>query len=109
MELRNELAAVPDLQIAWVMAENQINERSLRFVDGYGLRERIHFWADPESRGIDQLGIRRPDPEPMEQGVPHPTTLLLDANGVVRFVDVREDYHIWLDPSVLHNALAQLP
>ncbi len=109
MELRNELEAVPDLQIVWVMAKRQINERSLRFVDGYGLRERIHFWVDPGSRRIDQLGIRRPDPEPIEEGVPHPTTLLLDADGVVRFVDVREDFHIWLDPSVLREALAQLP
>jgi hypothetical protein len=109
VELRDELESVPDLQIAWVMADNQVNERSLRFVDGYGLRKRIHFWVDPASRSIDELGIRRPDPEPMEQGVPHPTTLLLDAHGVVRFVDVREDFHIWLAPSVLQDALAQLP
>ena len=107
MELRNELEAVPDLQIVWVMAKRQINERSLRFVDGYGLRERIHFWVDPESRAIDELGIRRPDPEPIEEGVPHPTTLLIDEQGIVRFVDVREDFHIWLDPSVLREALAR--
>jgi peroxiredoxin len=109
VELRNELEAAADLQIVWVMAERQINERSLRFVDGYGLRERIHFWVDPESRAIDELGIRRPDPEPIEEGVPHPTTLLLDADGIVRFVDVREDFHIWLDPAVLQEALTRLP
>jgi len=108
VELRNELEQVPDLQIVWVMAKDQVNDRSLVFVDEYGLRERIHFWVDPGSDGIDQLGIRRPDPEPIEAGVPHPTTLLLDRNGIVRFVDVREDYHIWLDPSVLREALAEL-
>lgn len=109
MELRNELEAAPDLQIVWVMAKRQLNARSLRFVDDYGLRSRIHFWADPESRAIDRLGIRRPNPEPIEEGVPHPTTLLLDRDGIVRFVDVREDFRIWLDPALLREALAKLP
>jgi len=109
VELRNALAEAPDLQIVWVMAKRQWNPRSLRFVDDYGLRSRIHFWSDPESRAIDQLGLRRPNPEAIEEGVPHPTTLLLDRDGVVRFADVREDYHLWLDPAVISEALAQLP
>lgn len=90
------------------MAKRQWNARALRFVDDYGLRSRIHFWADPESRAIDALGLRRPKPEPIEEGVPHPTTLLLDRDGVVRFADVREDFRIWLDPAVLREALAAL-
>ena len=109
MELRNALAEEPDLEIVWVMAKRQLNARSLRFVDDYGLRDRIHFWVDPESRAIDRLGLRRPDPEPIEEGVPHPTTLLLDRDGIVRFADVREDFHVWLDPVVVKEALAQLP
>lgn len=109
MELRNALAEAPDLQIVWVMAERQWNARSLRFIDDYGLRSRIHFWADPDSRAIDALGLRRPNPEPIEQGVPHPTTLLLDRDGIVRFVDVREDFRLWLDPTVVREALAELP
>jgi hypothetical protein len=28
--------------------------------------------------------------------------------SVVRFVDVRRDYHAWLDPALLENALAAL-
>lgn len=109
MELRNALAEEPELQIVWVMAKRQWNARSLRFVDDYGLRGRIHFWADPDSRAIDALGLRRPQPESIEEGVPHPTTLLLDAGGVVRFADVREDFHRWLDPTVIREALARLP
>jgi peroxiredoxin len=108
VELRNVLADAPDLQIVWVMAERQWNARALRFVDEYGLRDRIHFWSDPDSRAIDQLGIRRPKPEPIEEGVPHPTTLLLDRHGVLRFADVREDFQIWLDPDVVREALAAL-
>jgi hypothetical protein len=52
------------------MAKRQLNARSLRFVDDYGLRSRIHFWVDPDSRAIDELGLRRPKPEPIEEGVP---------------------------------------
>jgi peroxiredoxin len=91
------------------MAKRQLNARSLRFVDDYGLRSRIHFWVDPDSRAIDALGLRRPNPEPIEEGVPHPTTLLLDRDGIVRFADVREDFRLWLDPAVVREALASLP
>jgi len=108
VELRNALASEPNLQIVWVMAKGQYNARSERFVDEYGLRGRIHFWRDPDSRAIDALGLRLPNPEPIEAGVPHPTTLLLDADGVVRFADVREDYHVWLDPETVREALASL-
>jgi len=48
------------------------------------------------------------DPEPLEVGVPHPATYLLDRNGVVRLVDVRTDFHIWLDPGVVAEALARI-
>jgi peroxiredoxin len=91
------------------MAKSQLTARSLRFVDDYGLRSRIRFWVDPDSRAIDALGLRRPNPEPIEEGVPHPTTLLLDRDGIVRFADVREDFRLWLDPETVREALAQLP
>jgi peroxiredoxin len=108
VELRNALASEPDLQIVWVMAKGQYNARSDRFIDDYGLRGRIHFWRDPDSRAIDALGLRRPNAAAIEAGVPHPTTLLLDERGVVRFVDVREDFHLWLDPATVREALAKL-
>lgn len=108
MELRRSFEEVEDLEIVWVMAERQINAKSLRFIDGLGLRRRVRFARDPDSIAIDTLGIRKPEPEPIEQGVPHPTTLLLDREGVVRFVDVRRNYHFWLAPERLHEALREL-
>ncbi len=91
------------------MADNQVTPKALAYIDGMGLRQRVHFVMDPESRAIDALGLRRPVAEPIEAGVPHPTTYLIDREGIVRFVDVREDFHLWLDPSVPLEALAQLP
>ena len=109
MELRDALEGEPDLVIVYAMAERQVNAKTLRFIEETGLRERVRFVVDPGSRAIDTLGLRRPDPEPIEDGVPHPTTYLLDAEGRVRLLDVREDYHIWLDPSLVVDALATLP
>ncbi len=109
MELRQAFASNHDLRILWVMADNQVNEKTLRFIDGLGLREHIHFAVDPESRAIDSLRIRLEDPEEIEAGVPHPTTYLLDREGVVRFVDVRRDYQMWLDPTLVREALAEVP
>jgi peroxiredoxin len=95
--------------VLYVMAANQVNRKTHWFIDGNGLRQQVLFLQDPDSRVIDQLGLRRPNPEPIEDGVPHPTTYLLDREGIVRMVDVREDYHIWLDPALIRDALAALP
>ncbi len=108
MELRNTFERVPDVRIVWVMADNQVNDKALRFIDGMGLRERIVFAIDPSSRAIDRLGLRRENAEPMEAGVPHPSTYVLDRDGVVRFADFRRDYHHWLDPERLVVALQGL-
>lgn len=103
MELRDALVEQTDLRIVWVMASGQINERSRRFVNETSVRDRVRILADPDSAMIDRLGIRRATDEPIEAGVPHPTTFLVDEQGIVRFVDVREDFHIWLDPLTLRR------
>ena len=109
MELRETFRDEPDLEIVYVIPDNQWNEKSARFVDGLAMRERIQFALDPGSAAIDSLGLRRPDAEKMEEGVPHPSTFLLDREGVIRLVDVREDFHVWLDSGFLRDALATLP
>ena len=108
MGLREVFEATPDLRIIWVMSDLQINDRSRIFIDELGLAERILFLADPKSELIQALGILKEDPESIEIGVPHPTTLVLDKAGIIQFVDVREDYHFWLDPRAVENVLARL-
>ena len=100
--------ATPDLRIIWVMSDAQINDRSRIFIDELGLADRILFLADPESQLIRDLGILKENPESIEIGVPHPTTLILDKDGIVQFVDVRENYHFWLDPAAMTDVLALL-
>ncbi|MBW2398744.1 MAG: redoxin domain-containing protein [Deltaproteobacteria bacterium] len=108
MELRQAFGKVDDLVIFYVMAENQINAKTLRFIDEGQLRERVYFISDPESRVISDLGLRKADPEPIEEGVAHPATYLIDRRGTIRFADVRSDYHIWIDPQTIAAALARI-
>lgn len=108
VELRDAFRATPDLEIVWVMSDTQINERTRVFIAELGLADRILFLVDPKSSLIRELGILKPDSESLEIGVPYPTTLLLDRAGKIRFLDVRENFHFWLDPRVLADALAKL-
>lgn len=108
MELREAFDETPDLKIVWVMSEAQINERTRVFIDELGLASRVLFLADPKSRLIQELGILKQNPENIEIGVPHPTTLVLDRTGTIQFVDVRENYHFWLDPEAMADVLARL-
>jgi len=108
VELRKVFEETPDLRIIWVMSDAQINQRSRVFIDELGLADRILFLADPKSQLIRDLGILKEDPEDIELGVPHPTTLVLDKEGVVQFVDVRENYHFWLDPAAMSDVLVRL-
>ncbi len=71
----------------YVLASNQINERTLRFINELGLRARVRFLSDEGSAVIDQLELRRENPEPIEAGVPHPATYLLDREGVIRHAE----------------------
>jgi peroxiredoxin len=108
VELREAMIEL-DVSILYVMADNQINNKTRRFVDEAGLRDKVRFLADPGGAAIAELGIGKQDPEPMEAGVPHPATYVLDRRGQIRFIDVREDFHIWLDPQLTLDALAAIP
>jgi len=90
------------------MAEQQINPKARRFIDEAGLRDRVQFLSDRDSAVIQQLGLLLEGGEPIEAGVAHPATYLLDAEGRVVLADVRRDFHIWLDPSLVVQALEGL-
>lgn len=108
-ELQNTLDAVDDLAILYVLPDVQVNEKTRRHVNERGLRPDVQFLVDPGSATIDRLGLRKPNPMAVEAGVPHPSTYVLDRSGTIRLVDVRENYHEWLDSKVLRDTLAELP
>lgn len=68
------------------------------------------FLADPELAVTELFGIRnlntavRPPGLP---GLPIPTTLMLDADGVVRWKDQSGDYMQRSDPDFVRTALAK--
>lgn len=112
MELRDAFSALDrmdDVVILYVVASNQMDAKAERFIDSHRLRRRVRFLVDPQSRAIDQLGLRRQNPEPVEEGVPDPATYVIDRQGIVRFADVRTDFHFWLDPALPIQALAAIP
>ena len=109
IELRQQIEGVEDLVVLYVLADNQLNEKTRFFIDGNRLTDRVIFLQDPFSASIDRLGLRRPSPRALETGVPHPTTYVLDRGGLVRLVDVREDYQTWLDSSLILEAVAEIP
>jgi len=105
VELRDALAGMDDLVVLYVLASNQVNAKTLAFLHDAGLRDRLRLLVDADSAAIDALGLRRPNPEPIEAGVPEPATYVIDRTGVVRFADVRSDFQIWIDPAVVLAAL----
>ncbi len=108
IELYQRLEGERDLVVLYVLADNQINEKTHFFIQGNRLTDRMIFLRDPFSASIDRLGLRRSNPEMLETGVPHPSTYVLDRQGFVRLVDVREDFQLWLDAQLIVDALDQI-
>jgi len=108
VELRQALAEAEDLAVVYVLPEGQVNAKTRRFIAENRLGEDVYFLTDPGSRVIGALGLAKADPEPIEVGVPHPATYLIDREGRIRLADVREDFHIWLASDVVLDALTDL-
>ena len=70
-----------------MMVERIIEEGGLDPADALDFR----FLTDPGHRVIDRYGILNPDDE---RGIPHPTTLVLDREGVVRWKFIETDYRV---------------
>ena len=49
------------------------------------------FLSDPGHRVIDRYGLLNPDDR---RGIPHPTTLVIDLEGIVRWKFIEVNYRI---------------
>jgi len=63
------------------------------------------FLSDPGHRVIDRYGILNTDDD---RGIPHPTTLVIDRAGVVRWKFIEIDYRIRPSNEMILEALAEL-
>jgi peroxiredoxin len=62
------------------------------------------FLSDPGHRMIDRYGLLNPD----GRGWPHPTTLVIDRQGIVRWKSVEVDYKIRPSNEQILEALGRL-
>ncbi len=66
--------------------------------------------ADPESAVIGELGLRNQGVHSGPPGTPPlpiPTTVLVDASGIVRWIDQADDYQRRSDPPRVLAALRE--
>lgn len=102
------LQDVPDLTVLYVMSRNQVNPKAVKFIRDHHVP--FHFLVDEDHHVIDRFGVYNSEfHEAIEQGVPHPTTYVLDRDGVIRFKDARKDFHVWLSAAAIEDALARIP
>ena len=85
-----------------MMVDRIVEEGGLDPADAPAFR----FLSDPGHRVIDRYGILNPDDE---RGIPHPTTLVLDRLGVVRWKFIEVNYRIRPTNEMVLSALAEIP
>lgn len=64
------------------------------------------FLSDPGHRVIDRYGLLNPSDQ---RGIPHPTTYVIDRQGVVRWKFTEVNYRIRPTNEMILHALRELP
>lgn len=64
-----------------------------RVAEEDGMLIEFQLLADPDHAVIDRYGVFNPDGAPT-QPIPHPTTLVIDKQGVVRWKFIEVDFRI---------------
>jgi peroxiredoxin len=103
-ELRPELDA-RGVEIVAISAETPDEIRRQR--DKHGCRATL--LADPDLAVTDRYGLRNPTnltPKGIT-GMPIPTTFLVDAEGVVRWIDQSENYQVRSAPDRVLRAIRE--
>ena len=83
------------------------NERSQHVADGLKLGYR--FLADRDLAVARRYGLIHPRGGPEGQDVPRPATLVLDRDGVVRWVSITRNIQVRPDPDDVLRAVRALP
>ena len=76
------------------------------------LRERVGadyiFLSDPDATVLDQLNIRHHTPNPSGKDIAIPTQILVDKNGIVRWIYRPSNYRIRARPETVLAVLEDL-
>jgi peroxiredoxin len=82
------------------------NERSQKVADG--LRLGYRFLADPDLAVARRYGLVHAGGGPEGQDLPRPATVVLDRDGVVRWLSVTRNYQVRPDPEDVLRILRSL-
>lgn len=82
------------------------NEQSQRFAEG--LRLSYRFVADPDLAVTRRYGLIHRGGGPGGVDVPRPATVVLDRDGVVRWVSLSDNYQVRPDPRDVVRAVRAL-
>ena len=78
-----------------------------RVAEEYGAQIGFTLLADPDNAVIDRYGVFNPD-DSRRRAIPHPTTLVIDKQGVVHWKFIEIDYRIRPTNDDILAALAEL-
>jgi len=78
-----------------------------RVAEEYGATIDFTLIADPDNAVIDRYGVFNAD-DSRRRAVPHPTTLVIDKQGVVRWKFIEIDFRIRPTNEAILAALAEL-
>ena len=108
-ELQGLGAALSDAEragIEVVAVSPDENAQSQRLADG--LRVGYRFVADPDLAVTRRYGLIHRGGGPGGRDVPRPATVLLDRNGIVRWVSLSDNYQVRPDPRDVVRAVRSL-
>jgi len=106
--LQDEFSA---LGVGFVAISADTPEEAARFTEKERLRMRV--LADPDLEVIDLYGVRRPPTTAIGRGrkkwrpLAVPTTLLVDEDGVIRWIDQADDYRVRSDAARVLTAVRE--
>ena len=90
--------------IALAIDDRELLQKMADKVAADGVKPTITFLSDPDHRVIDRYGLLNTN----GKGWPHPTTYVIDRNGVVRWKFTEVNYKIRPTNQMILDALAKI-
>ena len=101
-----ELSKAEQAGVEIIAVSPDPNEQSQKVAEG--LRLGYRFLADRDLAVARRYGLVHPGGGPDGQDVPRPATIVLDRDGVVRWLSVSRNYQVRPDPGDVLRAVRSL-